>query len=197
MTDERARNSAGHFTSPPDSEALLARNRERRSGTYVVTKCTQRCSLSAASLPAGLAKTVHGWFEAGDNDVTIVEKAHTVGIEVARSSVGNHRAKHLQKLYVGIPEVDAPPVERKSDLEVLELVIGRGAEHLALASQRISTEQLLKAIELKHKLTEGSVFESFFGVLEAEGEDAMAANTEVPEAVSSEEEQAQAGPDES
>jgi hypothetical protein len=57
---------------------------------------------------------------------------------------------------------------------------------------------LLRAIELKHKMTEGSVFESFFGALVEEGDAAFDSPPEAAAAQTSEDEAAQPqlpGPD--
>jgi len=114
-------------------------------------------------------------------------------VKLSNGSIGRHRANHLTHAGPEDPTV-LPPLVKKSDLEVLETVIGRGADQLELSAARISTEQLLKAIELKHKLTEGSMFENFFSVLDQEGSEASEGPAEAPEALVSDEEASEAAP---
>lgn len=159
---------------------------------YVINNCTRNCTLNPKRLPGEQGALVHGWYEAGDNNQTIINKANVLGLKFSNGSVGRHRAKHLVVMVDPHLDPSQAHAEKKSDLEVLEIIIGRGAQQVDLATTKISAEQLLRAIELKHKLTEGSVFDSLFGALVSEGDDAYASGPEAPAAVASDEEVAQA-----
>lgn len=175
--------------SPPLNKLKPAR--------YVIQGCTAGCSLNADNLPEGMAEMVHSWFEMGDNNATITEKSDTAGHHISTGAVGRHRGKHLVKWNPRMdkaPELGPPSGgKKKSDLEILDQIIGRGADLVDLATFRITAEQLLRAIELKQKLTQGSMFEDFFGAIEEESDRIAAAeaNKESPDAVESSDEQAQ------
>lgn len=161
---------------------------------YEILNCTRACSLNASNLPAGMGEAVHSWFESGDNDRTISAKSDAIGHHLSQGAIGRHRSKHLFKTNTGPVLKPQDPSKRKSDLEILDQIIGRGSDMVDLATFRITAEQLLRAIELKQKLTQGSLFQDFFGAIEEESDRIAAAeaNKENPEAVESEEEQAQA-----
>ena len=162
----------------------------KRAAKFVLNNCTLACSINPANLPNNMGALVHAWFEAGDSNVKMIEKAAALDVKLSNGSLGRHRQRHLVRSD-GAFNQPLKASEKKTDLEVLEIIIGRGSQQVDLATTKISAEQLLRAIELKHKLTEGSVFESLFGALVEEGDAAFAGGPESPEAVASAEEQAQ------
>lgn len=161
---------------------------------FRVVDCGKLCTLNEGNLPPGAFKLVHGWFEAGFNDMLISAKAQELNFKLSKSAVARHRSKHL---YPESPKVDlipmAPSESKMSDLAVLEKIISRGASLVNLDSSRISPEMTIRAIELKFKLTQGSAFESFLAALgETMGEVSVA---EVGPDVMSEEEASQGAVD--
>lgn len=149
--------------------------RARRVARYELTGCTRRCSLNPGSMPGKIGQLVHSWFETGDNNMEIIAKAAVMGIHFSNGAIGRHRQMHLERVDIDAlpdPSQGAAGV-RRTDLEVLEVIIGRGAMQVELATSKISAEQLLRAIELKHRLTEGSIFDSLFGAFEEEGDAAL------------------------
>ena len=157
-------------------------------------RCTRRCTLNPDNQPGTMGVLLHGWFEAGDNNEQIIRKASALGRKLTNGSVGRHRANHLvwwdpdSDPTAGAGGEDKP---RKSDLEILDQIIGRGAEQIGLSTMRISAEQLLRAIELKQKLTQGAIFADFYEAIGAAGDEIAAGQPETPDAGSSAEEQAQ------
>ena len=165
----------------------------KRATRFALSNCSRKCSLNPNNLPGTTGALIHGWYEDGNNDNTILEKAKVIGVKLSTGSIGRHRANHLTRLdQVGVDPSFGETGERKTDLEVLEIMIGRGAQQVELSTSKISAEQLLRAIELKHRLTEGSVFESLFGALVEEGDEAYSAAVDPAE--KSEDEAAQAAP---
>lgn len=161
---------------------------------YKIVGCTRACSLNADNLPPGVGPMVHSWFEAGDNNPTISRKSDGVGHHLSMGAIGRHRGKHLVKWHQSDDTMTPrSPAKRKSDLDILDQIIGRGSEMVDLATFRITAEQLLRAIELKQKLTQGSMFQDFFGAIEEESDRLAAAEAE--DAQKSKEEQEQAGSD--
>lgn len=157
--------------------------------------CTRRCTLNPDNQPGTMGVLLHGWFEAGDNNEQIIRKAAALGRKLSNGAVGRHRANHLTWW-----SEDADPTvrggedkPRKSDLEILDQIIGRGAEQIDLSTMRISAEQLLRAIELKQKLTQGAIFADFYDAIGAAGDEIASGQPETPDAGASGEEQAQQG----
>jgi hypothetical protein len=160
---------------------------------YQIANCTKGCSLNPDNLPGGMGAMVHSWFEAGNNNMQIVRKSDSIGHHLSNGAIGRHRSKHLVKWDAEADVTQGHGEKQKSDLEILDLIIGRGAETVDLATSRVTTEQLIRAIELKQKLTQGSMFQDFFGAIEEESDRIAAAEAdkENPEAVESQDEQDQ------
>lgn len=158
--------------------------------------CTRRCTLNPDNQPGTMGVLLHSWFEAGDNNPQIIRKAGVLGRKLTNGAVGRHRANHLTWWSEDSdPIVKGEDKPRKNDLEILDQIIGRGAEQVDLSTMRISAEQLLRAIELKQKLTQGAIFADFYEAIGAAG-DEIASQPESPDASASGEEQAQqAAPD--
>lgn len=155
-------------------------------------KCRPTCSLNEVNLPGALANDVHGMFESGINRVKIAEFLGAQNVRVSDRAVGRHKANHLEPL-VGRPSSGGDG-KKKTHLEILNQMIEAGGEQLDIKSTRISPEMTMKAIEMHHKLTEGSVWEDFLGAIGAMG-DELAGGPENPDAVESVDEQAQSAPD--
>lgn len=156
----------------------------------ILSGCTRGCSLNPESLPAGIGQLVHGWFEQGYSNPEIIKAAGLIGVKLSNGAIGRHRSAHLhaaQEAPAFAP--GAPPGEKLTDLEVIERIIQSGANQVSLSSAKVSTEQLLAAIALKHKLTEGSVFDSMFDAMAGEEDDLS--DLEGEAAVRSDEERAQ------
>jgi hypothetical protein len=141
--------------------------------------CTKTCSLSAFQLGPKVAELVHSWYEAGCNNATIVERAENIGVKVSEGAAGRHRANHLEPLdEFEDPTAGDDPKPKVDDLALLDEVISRGAESLRFKTSRVTTEQLLKAMEMKYRLTQGSVWEATLAALGA----AMSDESEAPDA---------------
>lgn len=163
----------------------------------VLSGCTRGCSLNAENLPPGIGDLIHGWFEAGRNNSEIIDGGRLLGLKLSNGAIGRHRAAHLHSVPAEpATSADGRPAEKLADLEVIEAVIARGVAQVRLQSSKVSTEQLLQAIALKHKLTEGSVFDSMFDAMSGhEDEDLTDLTGESVDALRSAEELAQEGAD--
>lgn len=148
----------------------MAQNHTR----YVVVNCSRRCSLNFDNLPPGIGELVHKWYEEGANRETIRRRAGEMGAKISDGAIKRHKKDHLMVApgAVAPRQPRLPDAPKRGDLEVIEAIISRGAEQIDLSGSKVSTEQLLRAIELKHRLTEGSVFEKMYAALMDDGEDA-------------------------
>lgn len=152
-------------------------------------KCTKGCSLSERNLGNAFA-FVHGWFQEGASDEEISHRVDGLayGIHLSYGAVGRHRRNHLVPQHGDPLIVDRP--KRVDDLELLDLVISRGAELLASTGTKVSPDLALRAMELKYKFTQGNVMEGFFGAIGAVMEEEFGNETN-PDAITSVEEQEQ------
>lgn len=170
--------------------------RPRTAYKRILSGCTRGCSLNAENLPAGIGDLIHTWFERGDSNGVIIAGAKTLGIKLSNGAIGRHRASHLHAA-AAVPEKKAGEQGPKlGDLEVIEAIIERGVEQVRLQSSKVSTEQLLQAIALKHKLTEGSVFDAMYEAMAGhEGDELDDLEGMSDEALRSADELAQKGTD--
>lgn len=141
---------------------------------YELVDCSKKCSLNPGNMPAGVGELVHRWYEEGANRETIIARAKELGVKLTSGSVQRHKSNHLapaadpnSPLATG----DESPDRRFSELEVVDAVIQRFARQMQKGSQQVTTEQGLRAIELKHRLTEGSVFDALFDALSGDDDD--------------------------
>lgn len=126
----------------------------------VLVNCTRSCSLNEGNIPAGVPDMIIKWFQDGASLRAVQERLAEMDVHVSTSATGRHRKDHLKVARDVLVEGQEQP--KKSDLEVLETIIQRGSQQVDLSSSKISAEQLLRAIELKHRLTEGSVFDQMY-----------------------------------
>lgn len=139
----------------------------------VLADCSRGCSLNADRLPSGMGQLIHTWFEEGCNDREIRERAAPLGMKLSNGAISRHRANHLHAASSSVsPKDDGEEAPKMSDLDVIEGIIQTGAQQVKLTSAKVTTEQLLKAIELKHRLTEGSVFDAMFAAMAGEEDEA-------------------------
>lgn len=133
--------------------------------------CTKGCSLNPENLPMGVGELVHKWFEEGCNNAEIIEKAGIMGAKLSNGSVGRHRKDHLHRAAPEGAAVPGAEGRKLTELELLDAMIQQGGAQMALGQQKVTAEQTLRAIELKMKLTEGSVFDAMFAAMAGELED--------------------------
>lgn len=139
---------------------------------FRVDGCASLCSLNPRQLPAGAYDSIHRWYEQGLNPEAIASNAKAMGWELTPRSIARHKRNHL------VPEdhltqfgnepvvldADAKP-GKLSDLEILDKIIQAGSKQLNGQSVRISPEMTMKAMELRLKLTQGSVFDDFMAAV--------------------------------
>ena len=154
----------------------------------ISANCKRICSLNAANLPGRSADLIHGWYEAGDNNAKIVERATLINVKISEGAVGRHRANHL----IPVDQLEDPtdgPDEKVNELELLDAIISRGAKDLRLKTAKVTAEQALKAIDLKFKLTQGSVLDDFLAAIGGTMDDELDALGESPNAMAAPDEQ--------
>jgi hypothetical protein len=154
---------------------------------YAVIGCSTLCSFSADKLGDNFL-TVHGWFEEGVSVRGIVIKAEDeLGISVSQTSAFRHHKRHLRAVFDGETpsEVDVRTKRTASDLDVLEGIISAGWRNSG--NWKPTIQDTLKAMDMKLRLTKGSVFEDFFTDIDAalleDEAPAVPAAPENPEAV--------------
>lgn len=137
---------------PPPNTSLKPRKFFRSDA------CSNACSLGPGKLSGELPDIVHSWFEAGKNNEQIIELAARVGVHLSNGAIGRHRKNHLVPIDDSIPDPTNLKLEKVNELEALDQIIARGAQGIHHA--RITPELLLKAMDMKYKLTQGSAMES-------------------------------------
>jgi len=169
---------------------------------YRVDGCHSLCGINPRNLPAGLADLIHSWYEMGDNKVVLERKSVEFGHHISQGSFANHKRKHMVREdqftpiadLGGDPELDSD--EKLTDLQILDRIIQAGAKGLNSRSVRITPDMTLKAMELRLKLTQGSVHDDFMSAVAKAmggGGDPEPPAPENPDAQTGDEEQAQAG----
>ena len=154
----------------------------------ISSNCKRVCSINEANLPGRSADLIHGWYEAGDNNQTIVERAALINVKISEGAVGRHRANHL----IPVDKLEDPTEgtdEKVNELELLDSIISRGAKDLRLKTAKVTAEQALRAIELKFKLTQGSVIDDFMKAIGGTMDEQIAANEENTESLGTPDEQ--------
>jgi hypothetical protein len=133
--------------------------------------CPVQCWASPEKAGRTRAAQIHQWYEEGHVPFRVLKMCREAGIKVAERSVYLHKDKHLTLLGDQTPlddvavELIENPETRLSDLEILERIIQKGASALVRREARVTPEMTMKALELKLKLTQGSVFDSFMGAV--------------------------------
>jgi hypothetical protein len=148
-----------------------------------------------------LATLFHTWYEEGISYEALIARAKAMGITLSRSAVARHKSRHLVPVDPSELEADereegaevageGPPM---SDIQILESLIARGAAGLRAPTSKVSAEMLMRAMELKYKLTQGNAFQGFLDAVNAAFDDED--KPENPDASKSADEQAQAAPE--
>lgn len=161
-------------------------NPTREPRVYALIGCTPLCGLSADKLGPENARIVHSWFELPLSVPKVILRAQEeLGVKLTGGGASRHFKNHLRLQ----EETRAVDPNRKggtaSDLEVLEGVIEAAWRNSG--SWRPTIQDALKAMDMKYKLTQGSVFEDFFAAIsdaQMDEDDGETQAPENPEAVS-------------
>jgi hypothetical protein len=143
---------------------------------YRVDNCSVACSLNPRMLPAGAYDAIHRWVELGSNNETVVANALSIGVTITERSLARHKRNHMvpedhltqlgnDEVILDPPEPGQAPGAKLSDLQILDKIIQAGAKQLGTQSVRISPEMTMKAMELRLKITNGSVFDDFMSAV--------------------------------
>lgn len=156
----------------------------RKPRKYKVEACSVQCTLNPHHFPAGGYDAIHAWYEQGLSMDQIQSNAKVMGWEVTTRALYRHMQNHMVPVehltHFGenkdpvILDPDAP-VGKMSDLDILDKIIQAGSKQLSQQSVRITPEMTMKAMELRLKLTQGSVFDDFLSAVGAAFGDAGSA----------------------
>lgn len=144
-------------------------NPRKYIGKLILAGCSRKCNLNPGNVGENVSLLVQKWFEDGEPIQTVRNNLIEMGHTFSASSIGQHRKNHL---HIADGVVKKPGTEEKplGELEILDSMIQSGGRQMRLDSARISAEQLLRAIELKQKLTEGSVFDAMYEAMKGVGQ---------------------------
>lgn len=126
---------------------------------YRNERCSGQCSVGPGRLPGEMADIVHGWFEAGHNNETIMALAAKVNTKLSNGALGRHRANHLTVVGDETPDPTDLRLQKVNHIEMLEQIVSRGAKNIHAA--RITPELALKAVDMIYKLNAGSQLSDF------------------------------------
>lgn len=132
-------------------------------------RCNRSCSLNLAKHPPRIASLIHSWYEDGWNNFNIRAKAAMLDTTISDGAIARHRRNHLE--VVDVDEADIPEEvsktdgEKLSDVQILDRIVAQGARNLSSKAVKVSPEMLMRAMELKYKLTQGSVMEDTFAAI--------------------------------
>lgn len=153
-----------------------------------VEGCKAACTLNATRYPPRVGDAIHKWYEDGFNNYAIIAKASLLDVNISHGAVARHRANHLV-VYDPADEAPIPEGESEgeaiSDIDALSRLISEGSRNFGRKGIKISPELWLRAMELKYKLTQGSVMADTFDAIGRE------MDGETPDAAESTDEQAQ------
>lgn len=149
--------------------------------------CHPRCALNYRAIGAQRASYIQMLFEKGVPPAGIKREMHGEGIRISDRSLYRHFKNHVS-LIPGTADEDEAVIEtfekpemRLSDLEILERIIQKGASALAKKDVRVTPEMTMKALDLKLKLTQGSVFDAFLGAVAEAMDEAPVADEPDPD----------------
>ena len=162
---------------------MAERRRALKAKKYIVNeRCTVACSLGEFLLPGDMFQTIHAMFEAGNTRAEIRARSLELNHPLSTGAIQRHYSRHLtpesQAHTMAELEAAGPGGPKLDDLEIIERLIQRGASSLADKKVRVGPEMLMKAMELKYKLTQGNVFQGFLDAVNQ----AMAEPAEEPPA---------------
>ena len=133
---------------------------------YTVSGCTAKCSLHPDNLGEKGYQALHEWYQFGYNDVKMEELARNQGMTVTYGAIGRHRKNHL----VRTEELETDEeLALLSDVEALDAILKKGQTQIK--SWKISPSEWFKALEMKYKLTQGSVMDAMYAAMAAAGSD--------------------------
>lgn len=123
----------------------------------VTDNCNKQCSFWSEKMSQAAAEQLELWIQDGMPLDNIVERMiGTFQYDCTTRALYRHVQKHMHK------PSEEQQFEAMTDLQVLEQMIKVGARNLKSDTKvRITPEMTVRAIELKYKLTQGNVFESF------------------------------------
>lgn len=133
--------------------------------------CHPQCALSPQKAGSVLAAQIQEWYSGGETAFGVRRLLQEKKYEVSETSVYRHFKKHVVKIDDQMEaeeravEAIENPQARLSDLEILERIIQKGAAALIRKETRVTPEMTMKALDLKLKLTQGSVFDAFLGAV--------------------------------
>jgi len=136
-----------------------------------LASCSKQCSLNPEQMGDKYAQIVHGWYEQGLGDGAIGKNLFELGLSVSESTIARHRSKHMMKQgeLTDQPLAEGEEGPELSDLEALDAILRQGSKQIG--KWRVTPSDFFKAMDMKYKLTQGSVFQGMLEALAAAEED--------------------------
>lgn len=141
----------------------------------LVIACPANCSFHPDKIGAGLAETLMLIRANGAGSPTFSRRAaELLRHPVAQSSVERHLKHYREPSDADEPKLD--PKNRLGDLEILDLVIQRGAANSQ--NWKPSIKDTIEAMKLKMQLTGNSVFDDFMKLFDSDEVDEVLAEAD-------------------
>jgi hypothetical protein len=103
---------------------------------------------------------IHADIERGESDKGTAERAQRRGTQITFGSVNRHRKRHLRPAEIVTERSDFADL---SEIEALTEAIRQG--QTMIPGWKMTPGEWMKALELKMRLTEGTVFDAFLGAV--------------------------------
>ena len=130
----------------------------------VTEKCHGGCSISEAALGPERHQMVHDWLEAGDSYQTVCEKGMAAGFRITQGSLGRHLRNHTTDEARVAENQDFGKLD---ELAALDAAIKQGQKNIP--NWKMTPGEWMKAMELKLRLTQGTVFDGMLAAMAAAG----------------------------
>ena len=131
-------------------------------------KCHDGCSLSIAKLGDEGAALVHRDIEDGLSDKSTAQNAVERGAHLTYGSVNRHRKRHLTATR---DMVEDSALGELTEIEALDVALKQGQKNMH--NWKMTPSEWMKALELKMKLTEGTVFDGFMSAIASASQEAL------------------------
>lgn len=147
----------------------------------LVSICPSKCSFHPTVIGDEAAAQLQAFREAGSATTTWLEQAQQVlGHPVSRTAGIRHLTGHYRDAVE--PRAEQLPGPKRGDLEILDLIIQRGAENSQ--NWKPSIKDTIEAMKLKMQMTGNSAFEDLISLFDGVIDEENADPEENPEALS-------------
>lgn len=145
----------------------------------VLVGCTEKCSVHADNIGADNAEFLMSLLEAGHGNPRARKDLEARGVSISGGSMGRHIANHVRDLEKTEPVEDALGGSVPT-VELLDSIIVSGYRNRR--NWKPTIQDVMKAMEMKLRVTGASAFEDFFDAIdnarEEDGEDELPVDLE-------------------